>query len=743
MKNSLTEESADGLTPEIESAIFETAIEIGNAEARRGFLDRTFHGDPEGLAKMQELLSFAGESNAFFIESRRQRAELAEEVMCEIPDEDLPALFGSPPGPEEPGTQIDGYLLVRRIGEGGCGIVYEAELERVKRLVAFKIIRLGMDTESVVARFEVERQALELMEHPNIAKVLDAGKTPGGRPYFVMELVRGERITSYSDQEKLNVPARLALFIQVCHAIQHAHQKGIIHRDIKPSNILVENHDGTAVPKVIDFGIAKATGAELNGRGAVTALDQLIGTPAYMSPEQVDMGGIDIDTRSDVYSLGALLYELLAGRAPFDADELVKSGMSGMRRTLLETEPPLPSAVVAATAAHQRDRERWASSLRGDLDWIVIKAMEKDRRRRYQTVNSLAMDLKRFLANEPVIARRPSRFYLMERFFRRNRIACISGIAVALSVVGGLGAATVLYLRERVALEEQARLKREAEAARTEENRLRREAQARANVSHAAILLSEGKVEEADQLLQQNPLATIDPSREAADVFRFLGGWNAVYRRWPQALTCFVLMNQANRLGDPVRTVEGLDLLMTAPAFLEAGDLNGYAAFRNEMLSRYLPAKNSLQAEHLLKSCLLLPADPALLSQLEPVAKMCEAAVPSNGRVLADWNTLAMTLFHYRNGDFAQALEWSKKSFEYPDTAGTRYDATRCLSAMAFYRLGDMKAAFANLKIARESVENAIQSEKMLDPVVGTWFARSVSRLLLREALQVTGSKQE
>ncbi|MES2922995.1 MAG: protein kinase [Verrucomicrobiota bacterium] len=740
MKNSLTEGLENDLTQEIESAIFETAIEIGDPEARRGFLDRSFHGDPDGLAKMQELLSFAGESNAFFMESRRQRAELAEEVICDIPEEHLPAMIGSPPSQEEPGTQIDGYLLVRRIGEGGCGIVYEAELERVKRKVAFKIIRLGMDTESVVARFQVERQALELMEHPNIAKVLDAGKTPGGRPYFVMELVRGERITSYCDQEKLSIPARLALFIQVCQAIQHAHQKGIIHRDIKPSNILVESHDGVAVPKVIDFGIAKATCPELNGRGAVTALDQLIGTPAYMSPEQVDMGGIDIDTRSDIYSLGALLYELLAGRAPFDADELVKSGMSGMRRTLLESEPPLPSSVIAATATHQRDRERWAAALRGDLDWIVIKAMEKDRRRRYQTVNSLAMDVKRFLDNEPVIAHRPSRIYLMEKFFRRNRIACISGIAVALSLVGGLGTATVLYFREGVALEEQARLKREAETARTEESRLRREAQARANVSRAAILLSDGMVEEADRLLQQNPLATIDPSPEAADVFRFLGARNAIYRRWPQALACFVLMNQANSLGDPVKTAEGLDLLMTSPVYLEAGDFEGYYTFRSETLARYLPAKNSLQAEHILKSCLLLPADEAMLARLEPVARVCAEAVPSNGRVLADWNTMAMALFHYRNGDFAKALEWSKKGFEYPDSAGTRTSATRCLSAMANYRLGDKQAALTDLDTARKAVENAIHIEETLQPVVGTWFARSVARSLLREAKGVIGN---
>ena len=252
-------------------------------------------------------------------------------------------MIPTPPS-EKPGDLIGHYKIREKLGEGGCGVVYVAEqTEPVRRRVALKVIKLGMDTRSVIARFEAERQALAMMDHPNIARVLDAGATETGRPYFVMELVRGIRITDYCDQNQLNTTQRLALFVQVCHAVQHAHQKGIIHRDLKPSNILVTLHDGVPVPKVIDFGIAKATEGRLTDLTVYTELRQFIGTPAYMSPEQAEMSGLDIDTRSDIYSLGVLLYELLTGRTPFDAQELLRAGLDGMRRTIREQEPLRPS----------------------------------------------------------------------------------------------------------------------------------------------------------------------------------------------------------------------------------------------------------------------------------------------------------------------------------------------------------------------------------------------------------------
>jgi len=368
-------------------------------------------------------------------------------------------LSPSSPLTEVQGSLIGRYKLLQQIGEGGCGVVYVAEQEEpVRRRVALKVIKLGMDTKQVIARFDAERQAVAMMDHPNIAKVLDGGATDTGRPFFVMELVRGIKITDFCEQNHLPPRERLDLFIQVCRAIQHAHQKGIIHRDIKPSNILVASNDGVPVPKVIDFGIAKATQGRLTDKTVYTAFEQFIGTPAYMSPEQAQLSMQDIDTRTDIYSLGVLLYELLTGQTPFDPRKLLATGFEEMRRTIREQEPVRPSTVLStmldaqlSTTAKNRQTEppKLVSQIRGDLDWIVMKCLEKDRGRRYETANGLAGDIQRHLNNEPIAARPPSRLYRFQKAVQRNKLAFGSAAAVALALLIGLAVSAEMGFKAR------------------------------------------------------------------------------------------------------------------------------------------------------------------------------------------------------------------------------------------------------------------------------------------------------
>lgn len=456
--------------------IFSDALELPLAE-RAAFLDRACVGDSAQRARIDALLASNAAAN--------------------------PDFLGQPavPRPESPeekiGDQIGAYTLVRRIGEGGCGVVYLAEqTEPLRRQVALKVIKLGMDTREVIARFEAERQALALMDHPGIARVFDAGATATGRPFFVMEFVDGLPITRFCDEQRLTTEQRLELFARVCLAIQHAHQKGIIHRDVKPSNILVALHDGTPTPKVIDFGIAKATQGRLAQHTLVTQLDQLVGTPAYMSPEQVEARDLDIDTRSDVYSLGVLLYELLAGRPPYDPQSLVQAGIAEIRRIIREVDPPRPSTRLATLAAADRDtvaRLRGAapvqltSVLRGDLDWIVMRCLEKDRGRRYGTASELAEDVRRHLRREIVSARPPDAVYRARKFISRHRLVCASVAAVAASLVIGTVVSLVQANRARRA-EAVARTERDAaQAAQRAEAVARTDAQRRQEQAEALL----------------------------------------------------------------------------------------------------------------------------------------------------------------------------------------------------------------------------------------------------------------
>ena len=433
-----------------ERDIFIEALEQGNPSERAALLDDACQSDAELRERVEQLLA----------EHERQRR-----FILDTPPPGLDATQDHPLS-ESPGTIVGPYRLMQQIGEGGFGVVFMAkQAQPIQRTVALKIIKPGMDTRQVIARFEAERQALALMDHPNIARVYDAGTTDSGRPYFVMELVKGVPITEYCDQCNLTARERLELFISVCRAIQHAHQKGVIHRDLKPSNVMVTLHDDKPVPKVIDFGVSKAISQELTEKTLFTAYGQMIGTPMYMSPEQAQMSGLDVDTRSDIYSLGVLLYEIVTSTTPFDEATLKRVGFDEMRRMICQDEPLRPSARVYTlrgdlrpTVADQRklDPRKLSQSLRGEVDWIVMKALEKDRNRRYESANALAQDIERFLNDEPVQACPPSTIYRFRKFARRHKAAVVMATVVSsalLLTVVGQAVSMVLITREQQATE--------------------------------------------------------------------------------------------------------------------------------------------------------------------------------------------------------------------------------------------------------------------------------------------------
>jgi serine/threonine protein kinase len=721
-----------------EEDLYAAAQQLTDPAARRGFLDRGCVGDPALRTRIEELLAAEQDAERFFTESGSALSFPAAAIPLPL---NTPASADAIPANlsiEEPvGSRIGRYKLLERIGEGGCGVVYMAEQEEpVRRRVALKIIKLGMETKSVIARFEAERQALALMDHPNIARVFDAGATERGSPYFVMELVRGVRITEYCDQNHLGIRQRLDLFVQICHAIQHAHQKGVIHRDIKPSNIMIALQDGVPVPKVIDFGIAKATEARLADRPLLTADAQLIGTPAYMSPEQAEMSGLDIDTRSDIYSLGVLIYELLTGKTPFDAKELLKSGLDEMRRTLREREPPRPSIRFAALQRQdlaktaefrQVEPARLISLLRGDLDWVVMKSLEKDRARRYETANGLATDIQRYLSNEPVMARPPSRLYRFRKLVRRNRVVFAAAGAVATALVAGMGTSTWLFLKERDA-------RHRAVAAEQQESRLRHEAEVRERITQAALLVSQERFDGADNLL--GSISLTQQTVEGAAVFRSVGEWHALHGRWQQAADRFGQLLHVNQLdGVDVCT---LDYLRCGPALVEVGDTNGYERFRQEAIARFIVTPSPF-ADRIAKISLLMPGDRRLIESLGPVAEattkaLVEADANGDGFTAA-WRSVSLALWEFRRGNYPKATEWCRRCLAYPEYNAPRTATARVILAMSYHLLGRDEEARAELAAGRETIESKFKGRMDSGtPVQGFWFDWAFARILLHEA---------
>ena len=731
-----------------EQELFGIALPITDPVEREAFLKQACDGDPGLRERVSKLLAAQQESERFFLGCIPDFAAAVSEIS--------PVGESGPDkksGAEVEGTWVGRYKILKTLGEGGCGIVYLAEQEDpVRRRVALKVIKLGMDTQNVITRFGAERQALALMDHPNIAKVLDAGATETGRPFFVMELVDGIKITKYCDDNHLSATERLNLFIQVCQAIQHAHQKGILHRDIKPSNILVTLHDGTAVPKVIDFGIAKAIEGRLTDETACTSDGQLIGTPAYMSPEQAEMKNLDVDTRSDIYSLGVLLYELLTGRTPFDQQKLVRSGLEEMRRTLREDEPQRPSSLLTSltsteltvTAAHRRlDSSKLIKSLKGDLDWIVMKALEKDRRRRYETVNALAMDVRRYLKSEPVLACPPSHFYQIQKLVLRNKVVFASSVIVLMSLVAGLGVATLFYFKEREGRMEQARLRQVAEQARANEMQLQKEVDAREKVAQAGVLLSHGATEQADALVDSIPGSLFSPTSEATTVFRTLGDWNMLQARWQKAADRYsvvIQVSQADQSGQG--GVSTSDLLMAEPLLIEAGQVDAYERTRKMALARLAGTHFPPAAEQLTKTCLLLPGDDSVMKLMPPLEKVIIDSVKDydpksneNSYVLATWRTFALALLEYRRGNFSASLNWLEQCASYRDQTPSCVASAHILRSMNLFQLDDVAHAKAELEVGRQTVENRFRNKlEMGDNKTGRLGGWIMARIFLREA---------
>ena len=734
--------------------IFCNALDLESEAERAAYVNEACAGDDELQATVLRLLAVQADSARLFDTINPTSfsiVDVAQTVLQEavLPKNDADTGFED----REVGKQIGPYRLIRKIGEGGGGNVYLAEQEKpVRRKVALKIIKLGMDTKSVISRFEAERQALALMEHPNIAHVLDAGETDAGRPFFVMELVPGTPITAYCEQQRLGIRQRMELFIQVCHAIQHAHQKGIIHRDIKPSNILIAQVDGAAVPKVIDFGIAKATGEQLLGDNTrYTACEQFVGTPAYMSPEQADLAEYDIDVRSDIYSLGVLLYELLAGKTPFDQKKLIRSGLDEMRRTIRGKEPSRPSVKLAGLPEKELEllsENRGLSSsrlivlLRGDLDWIVMKALEKERERRYQSADGFADDVLRYLAHEPVIARPPSRRYRLCKLVRRNKVVFAASAIVILVLAASSAISTWLLIEQRIA-------QRRAELAEQEKGTIQKEAESlrisvesQQKVARAQVLFRRGEIESAAAIL--DGIQHVQASPGNASMFREIGDWHALNERWEQARMLFDVLLDINEFEGSEST---MDDSRSAAILAEQGYFEAYERFRESLINRYAGTDNATTAQRVIRESMLVPANHELMRAVEQFARVVERSYREDHGVdesLKRWQAYSMALLCYRKGDWAASVDWCEKANLQDTYFPTRALSVQLIRSAALWRLGKEDEAREQFESTQAGLNQFFSSKKLGSKVwEGFWFDRSFLRIHFCEAESCLNSASE
>jgi serine/threonine protein kinase/tetratricopeptide (TPR) repeat protein len=698
--------------------LFLAAAELPAAD-RAAYLSANDGGDAELRAAVERLLA-----------AHEQPAPVLLRPAPGVPTADYAPIA------ETVGTRIGPYKLMEQIGEGGFGLVFVAEqTEPVRRKVAVKVIKPGMDSSQVIARFQAERQALALMDHPNIARVLDAGATDSGRPYFVMELVRGIPITAYCDQNQLPPHERLELFVSVCHAIQHAHQKGVIHRDIKPSNVLVTSHDGKPVAKVIDFGVSKAIHQPLTDRTIYTNFAQMIGTPLYMSPEQAEMSGLDIDTRSDIYSLGVLLYELLTGSTPLAKKRVAAAAYDEIRRLIREEEPPKPSTRLSssdslASIAAQRHTEpaKLSKLVRGDLDWITMKALEKDRTRRYETANGLAREIQRYLADEVVEARPPSARYRLHKFLRKHRAGALTAAAFVALLLAGVALSTWQAVRAMRAEAEAVAERDEKEQARKDADEARHRAEdAAERLRQATVLAGRGQL-----LTQQGRWYAAHAAFAIAEELE--PGLNSIYvfRRWMyEDLGLWDLAAD-----DDLKVVANAGTAWGSRSWYQhallrrhVGDEEGYQRACRWMLQWFGDGTDKNATLDTVRACVLAP---------EPVIDPAELVLRAQHADLA-WHVYLQGLAHYRAGQYEQAVErlneafasnWPVRSITYPPLA------------MAYHRLGKADEAHQALAAAKKAIDGWTE-EMLKDPgrMPIPWFDWLECQHLYREAkIVLTGS---
>ena len=724
--------------PERVLAVFTEVLPLPAAE-RSGFLDRACAGNDDLRQRVEGLLRSLERAGDFLGEAAvRMPMGTGHEITAG----------------EKPGDVIGPYKLLQEIGEGGCGVVFMAEQEApVRRRVAVKVVKPGMDSKNVIARFEAERQALALMDHPNIAHVFDAGATASGRPYFVMELIRGIKITDYCDENLLTTIQRLELFTEVCNAVQHAHQKGIIHRDIKPSNILVTTSgEGKPLPKVIDFGIAKATtGQRLTDNTVFTAFEMLIGTPAYMSPEQASLTSVDVDTRSDIYSLGVLLYELLTGTTPFDTRELLKAGLDEVRREIREREPIRPSTRLSTMMApdltivsqhHRAEPPKLIREVRGDLDWIVMKALEKEPARRYATANGFAVDVQRFLGGEVVMARPPSSLYKFRKLFLRNKLL-MSGLGIFfVLLVVLLGFTCVLLMREK---------------------ELRQQSDLLAADSLAEVYVRDSKPELAESMflrgLEIRRKLTPDyvptpPSLQnliwaqlsqrkfdqaEAQLDRFLTPSNVTKKEYVDlvALRAEVLARsgrwaKAQADAERVRAFRPEDFASyhrLATLMVANKDIEGYRHLCQQIVDRFKLTDQPFAADQMAKDCLILPASGV---DLGPVGAMAELAV-TKGQLSPAYTFFqcCKALAEYRQGHFDGAVKWARivSANPYPYSQAEAY----AILSMGQYQLNQVDDARAQLANCEKVIQTQLPASGSRD--LGTdWRDWIIGHALFTEA---------